>query len=300
MSNIVLLENETVINLTTIGRVRLALDNKAINPSDDAYLKLLIGLMSGDAMRRLMKRAVEKKARIDYFNTEQGQFDYYVLGSPIDRSETITGVETSTDPSTAGLYIRDFSETGDVIDEADIFVDPAMAEMGIVRIRIDYGDQTNNLKISYNGGMASSTAITGTNGATNETTTFTSAGKDFTDLGVSPGDTLYLGTNATAADRGAYPITAVGTTTLTLLTAPSGTDTGIEYEIIDGGDDTIVGDYTDLADAVDIQIAAMWKQRGSEMIRSEGMPGASITWNRPVAWLGYIRAFIENNYGRKD
>ncbi len=146
------LENETVIDLTDITRVRAALKGKASDTDDDTLLGHLITLVSQDAMFK-MNRAVEKKERTEYFDVHRGHncISFFVLGSPIDTAETITVVHNTEKP-------RDWSNSADEISSAYILCEGEYANYGQIVIERSLTPAPNALKITYTGGMGASTS----------------------------------------------------------------------------------------------------------------------------------------------
>ncbi len=86
-----------------------------------------------------------------------------------------------------------------------------------------------NLTTLFRVGHELATPISGTDGVTNGSTTFTSAG-DFAAAGVVPGDKLRI---KDGVDVGVYVIANVVTTTLTLVGTPAGSETGLAFDVID-------------------------------------------------------------------
>jgi hypothetical protein len=301
-----LLETETVINLTTAARVNLhmgrALDSDGANRSnglirDKKALDLLIGMLSRDAMVRVMKRAVQKKSRTETFDIADNQRDFWVLASPIhvdtDIDTDITIYKNTDTP-------RDFTGSSDEVSADYILCDDLRRREGRITIERDYAAAVSALQIAYTGGMATETVISGTNGAVTGGTTLTSAGQTFTTKGVAVGDMLAI-TESGDADHGLHPITAIPSeTTLTAPTLAGTASTGLDYEIISGtvDQDTIVGKYEDIALAVDIQAMFMWQNRDQMGIQSEGIAGASFTFLRPVKWLDESLAILKNHARR--
>jgi len=295
MSN--LLANETVIDLTTVARVNILRglqgDTNGLI-ADKQVLSMLIKMMSRDARMRIMHRAFQKATYTERFDIAKGQRDFWVGASPIaidsDVDTDITIYHNTDQP-------RDFTNSADEIDADYIVCNPLMQRQGRIHIEKDFSDDyVDALQIEYTGGMATSTAITGTNGACSSTT-FICLGKNFTTDGVAVGDTLAI-TEIGDADHGLHTIAGVGTDTLTVATAFSGTGSGLDYEIIDGGTDTIVGLYPHIADAMDFQIRFLWENRGRFGIQSEGIAGASVTHIRPASWLGFVRGVLEGEARR--
>ena len=148
------LENETVIDLTDITRVRAALKGKASDTDDDTLLGHLITLVSQDAMFK-MNRAVEKKERTEYHDVYSGHNSFFVLASPIDTGETITVVHNTEKP-------RDWSDSADEVSSDYILFEGDYAERGEIVIERSLTPAPNALKITYTGGMGANTsAITG-------------------------------------------------------------------------------------------------------------------------------------------
>ena len=300
-----LLESEKVIDLTTVarvnnfmGRVTEAADNSNnSNPliQDASVLGGLITMCSRDAMTRLMVRAIQKKSRTEQFDISKGQTDFWVAGSPIaiptDVDTDITIYKNTSQP-------RVFTVAGDEVSANYIICDAVRQTQGRVTVEQTYEEATNALQIAYTGGMASATVISGADGASGTNTTFTSASKDFTALGVEVGDTLAI-TESGDADHGLHTISAVGTTTLTLATALTATASTLDYEIIDGddGQDTIVGKYPDIAQAVDIQVRYMWQNQGKFGISQEQIAGTMLMSHKPINWLNYPQMVL-CSYGK--
>jgi len=143
-----LLEGETRIDLTTIARVRAALGNKEVNTADDAWLAIYISLASYAAMR-LLNRAIERKARTEYFDVLPSQRRFRVLAPPITSTAAQIVAYNNTDTP------RAFTASGDLISTDYIIVQGnGRAELGIIDFDIPLIEGVNALKITYTGGLA--------------------------------------------------------------------------------------------------------------------------------------------------
>ncbi len=191
-------KGETVIALTTLARVKTYL-NKT-DSDDDAILTNIINHCSAQAMRKVMERPVELKARSEYFDVEPGQKTFRVQGNPVDLTKTIT---VRNDISTP----RDW--TGDVVDPDYVMCPPVDAEWGIITVEYPLSSGKQALKITYEGGMAADTS-------------------------------------------------------------------------------GIITSYPEIANAMDMQVGYMWRNKNLYGIQSEGIQGANFTFYRPIDWLSIV------------
>ena len=148
-----LLEGESEIDLTTLARVRAALEMEAVRTADDAQLSILITVASVKAMR-LMNRAIWQKARTEYFDVLPNVRRFRVLASPITSAASAIVAYNNTD------IPRAFTAAGDLIDTDYIIISGhGRAQQGIIDFETSLSPGRNALSITYTGGMAAGVAV---------------------------------------------------------------------------------------------------------------------------------------------
>lgn len=286
------LETETVIDMTTVARVRRVLSPLAQSPGDgDADIQGLIRTLSRDAMVRLMKRALLKTTRTERFDVGSNQREFWVLGSPIDTGESIVAYNNLDRP-------RVFTQSGDLISTDDIICSSAEDRdiAGRILFETTLSEGPDALQIAYTGGMASQTGLTGTDGAAAASGVFNSAAAGFIVAGVAVGDELIINENETQNDK-VYTVTAVNLATR-ITVSPDFTntsETGASYELSTG----FISDYPDPSWAVTQQAAYMWQKKLQFGMETESIPGMSIKWNTPVSWRNFALDILREGHARK-
>ena len=297
-----LLASETVIDLTTVARVNILRGLVGYQSgitsglaADAETIGMLISMVSRMARKSVMKRAFKKAQYTERFDVRPGQTEFIVTAAPVsiptDIDTDITAYNNSDNP-------RSFTGSDDEVDADYIICDPARQRRGAIYIEDSLCHGVDTLQITYTGGLATETVVSGVNGATSLSgTSFTSTGQTFTTKGVAAGDILAI-TSENATDHGLWRISAVASETQLTIGAKISTDTavsaftanatGLVYEIIDGGTDTIVGLYPHIATAIDAQVQFMFQQRARAGIQSESIVGASVTHIRPFDWLPVV------------
>lgn len=296
-----MLERETIIPFTTEARVNLYLSRPA--GTDAAWLTSMITMLSGEAMKRVMKRAIEKKARVEYFDLISGEEKIYVLAPPIDTDIAPILVNNLDFP-------RVWTQAEDIVDADYVTCDPDRAERGEILVQTSLSAGRNSLKVSYTGGMATGTASgdagSGVDGACSDpgggtNNLFTSLTGKFVTKGVAAGDILTItgGTNA-----GTYTVLAViGETSFTVaLAVPFPTvPTTDEVWSVSAAALGLINLYPDLALALDIQTVQVWQDRLKWGIQSEGVVGASYQFMRPLNFLpkvmDILMQYSRDSYG---
>ena len=285
------LETETVINMTTAARVRRVLSPKVQDPGGtDADIQGLIRTLSRDAMVRLMKRAVYKKARTERFDVDSNQREFWVLGSPIDTSVALVVYNNVERP-------RIFTQSADLISTDYIIVNPDRAEAGRVLFDTSLKEGMDTLQIAYTGGMASQTCLTGTDGATAASGVFNSASGNFIVDGVVAGHELIITEYGTTNTK-VYTVTTTPTVKTQLSVSPDFTnesETGASFELSTG----FVADYPDISWAVTQQAAYMWQRKLQFGMESESIPGMSVKWTTPVSWRNFALDILREGHGRR-
>ncbi len=309
------LRNETLIKLTTTARARLKLGKKAPATADQTFAKdeaaieALIREASWQAMVRIMNRAIQYKARTEYHDVIAGQREFWVDGFPIDTNETITVVNNTDVP-------RVWTNSDDVIDSDYVLCGDTdrRSRRGSIYLETSLAHGPKVLKISYTGGMAPRTLYSGSDGATSDpgasaNNRITSAGATFTTWGVAVGDRLLIDGGV---NDGVYRITTISSETV-LLVSPAFSmpsmlwysafstvsTTGEKWEIMDGGDDTIVKIYPDVANAIDEQVAELYLRQGTRTMRSIQEAGGNLVYVGGYGWLPHVLEILrsEARYG---
>ena len=280
-----MLERETIIPFTTEARVNLYFGRPA--GTDAAWLTAMIAMLSGEAMKRVMKRGVQKKTRTEYFDLRSGERKIYVLAPPIDTDVAPVLVNNRDNP-------RVWTRAGDVVDADYVVCDPDRAERGELLLETAALTGRNVLKVSYTGGMATGTATgnagSGVDGACSDpggglNNLFTSITGQFVTKGAAAGDVLTITGGANAGD---YTILAViGETSFTVAEAVPfpAVPTTDETWSVSAAAQGLVTLYPDLALAMDIQTVQCWQDRLKWGIQSEGVVGASYQFLRPLNFL---------------
>ena len=294
-----LLEKETVIGLTTVARVNIALgreNNTNGLAADKNEILFFIKYLSRAAMIQIMKRAIQKKSRTEQFDVALWEREFWVLASPI---HVDTDIDTDITIHNNTNKPRDFTNSADEISADYIICDYARREEGCIYINTGVSAGVNTLQIAYTGGMATEAAVSGTNGScTKDEAVLTSAGQTFSAKGIAAGDVLAI-TESGDDNHGIYTVVSVDSETeLTVTPAFSATATGLDYELITGGTDTIVGLYPDIVEVMDLQCRYMLSNKGGMGISSEGIAGMNFTFHRPVNWLDPVRQVLESHARR--
>jgi hypothetical protein len=299
---------ETVLDLTTVARVNilrgLAQSGNATTTDalalDSEVIKSIIKMTSRQARINVMNRAFAKGAYTERFDVDPGQRDFWLSACPVAID---TDIDTDITIFNSIDTPRDFTSSSNEIDADYIIINSEGQRSGLIHLDTSPVYGRDALSIAYTGGMATESVVNGANGATTaDGTTFTSTGQTFTTKGVAAGDILAITTRG-AADHGLWEIGSVGSeTTLTIsskmntdasVTAFTATAPSLDYEIIDGGTDTIVGLFPHVAFAIDEQCTFMFNNRQRMGISAEAIVGASVTHIRPFQWLDHVLSVLQ-------
>ena len=132
----------TLLELTTIDRVKTLLDQEESNASDDALLATMIRSVSA-AIETWIDRRLFLEARVEYHDIEVGQRLVQLGSWPVT---AVTAVETSPDADWANAT---------AVAASDFFRFDAE---GIIQIRKEIPAGMRTLRISYTGGVAATTS----------------------------------------------------------------------------------------------------------------------------------------------
>ncbi len=302
-----LLVGETILDLTTVARVNMLLGNAraAYKTTENGLIRdaeiidPFIKTVSRQARINVMNRAFAKAEYDEWFNVTPGQRDFWMTGSPIaiptDIDTDIAAYNNIDNP-------RGDAQSGDEIDADFINIKSAGQRSGKIHFDRDLIAGENTLQVIYTGGMASELNISGVNGSTVATDKFTATGQTFSAKGVAVNDILAITTQG-ATDHGLWRIGNVDSETVLEVSALINTDatvatftataSSLTYEIIDGGNDTLVSLYPHICHAIDRQVAYMFQQRARAGISAEVIVGANITYFKGAAWLKEVLAVLQ-------
>ena len=307
-----LLTGETILDLTTVARVNRLRGLVGYNSgvpnglaADYDEILDLIKARSRDARFNIMKRCIQKKAtawteRLDVPGyLRDGFYEFYLRASPVSIP---TGISTDLAIYNNGNSPRVFTASADKVNSSYIICNPDMAAQGRVRITIGLISGPDCLQVAYKGGMASETAVNGINGVValgTSTVIMTAAGQTFLTKGIAAGDVLAL-TGSGATDHGLWRISAVAETALTIsakisskttVSAFTASATGLEYEVMSGGNDTLVGLYPHVCRAVEDQIIYELNQKNKAGVTSQTIAGGGVTYER--TWRGWKYSVLD-------
>lgn len=132
----------TLLELTTLVRVKALTDQGEAFSSDDALLVTMIRSVSA-AIEAWLDRKLFLEARVEFYDVEVGQRFFQLAGWPIT---AVSAVETSPDADWANAT---------ALAAADFFRFDAE---GVIQIRKEIPAGMRTLRVSYTGGLAATTA----------------------------------------------------------------------------------------------------------------------------------------------